>query len=119
MDEADRAGRPPTSYWFSSAFIRMRRFGLSSISFGTRTITPHGLWPRVPERKDDFVWENDKVAYRVYGPALQAMGEITSGIDVWSKRVPDLIVNAWYNAMRKVSARTIPAFVSQRFGAGP
>ncbi|HUX27321.1 MAG TPA: DUF4861 family protein, partial [Terracidiphilus sp.] len=51
----------------------------------------------VPERMDDFAWENDKVAYRVYGPALQATGEITSGIDVWSKRVPDLIINAWYN----------------------
>jgi hypothetical protein len=51
----------------------------------------------VPERKDDFAWENDQVAFRVYGPALQATGEITSGIDVWSKRVPDLIVNAWYN----------------------
>jgi hypothetical protein len=50
----------------------------------------------VPERKDDFAWENDKVAYRVYGPALQATGEISSGIDVWSKRVSDLIVNDWY-----------------------
>lgn len=50
----------------------------------------------VPERKDDFAWENDKVAYRVYGPALQAAGEITSGIDVWSKRVPALIVDDWY-----------------------
>jgi hypothetical protein len=50
----------------------------------------------VPERKDDFAWENDKVAYRVYGPALQATGEISSGIDVWSKRVPALIVNDWY-----------------------
>ncbi len=60
-------------------------------------ITPPMVYGRVvPERKDDFVWENDKVAYRVYGPALQATGEITSGIDVWSKRVPDLIVNAWY-----------------------
>lgn len=51
----------------------------------------------VPERKDDFAWENDKVAHRVYGPALQATGEITSGIDVWSKRVPDLVVNAFYS----------------------
>lgn len=51
----------------------------------------------VPERKDDFAWENDKVAYRVYGPALQATGEITSGIDVWSKRAPSLIINAWYS----------------------
>jgi unsaturated rhamnogalacturonyl hydrolase len=50
----------------------------------------------VPERKDDFAWENDKVAYRVYGPALQAGGEISSGIDVWSKRVPALIINEWY-----------------------
>lgn len=50
----------------------------------------------VPERKDDFAWENDKVAYRVYGPALQADGEISSGIDVWSKRVPALIINDWY-----------------------
>lgn len=50
----------------------------------------------VPERKDDFAWENDKVAYRIYGPALQATGEISSGIDVWSKRVSDLIINDWY-----------------------
>jgi hypothetical protein len=50
----------------------------------------------VPERKDDFAWENDKVAYRVYGPALQATGEVSSGIDVWSKRVSDLIINDWY-----------------------
>ena len=50
----------------------------------------------VPERKDDFAWENDRVAYRVYGPALQAAGEISSGIDVWSKRVPALIINDWY-----------------------
>ena len=28
----------------------------------------------VPERMDDFAWENDRVAYRVYGPALQATG---------------------------------------------
>ena len=51
----------------------------------------------VPERKDDFAWENDKVAYRVYGPALEATGEISSGIDVWSKRVPALIINDWYH----------------------
>jgi hypothetical protein len=50
----------------------------------------------VPERKDDFAWENDKVAYRVYGPALQTTGEISSGIDVWSKRISDLVINDWY-----------------------
>ena len=49
-----------------------------------------------PERKDDFAWENQQVAYRIYGPALQATGEITSGIDVWSKRVPNFVIDNFY-----------------------
>ena len=28
-----------------------------------------------PERMDDMAWENDLVAFRAYGPALQAKGE--------------------------------------------
>ncbi|MDB6169584.1 MAG: hypothetical protein JWM88_2448 [Verrucomicrobia bacterium] len=55
----------------------------------------------VPERFDDFAWENDKVGHRTYGPALAtpAAGKdflVTSGLDVWCKRVPDLIVDRWY-----------------------
>ncbi len=49
-----------------------------------------------PERKDDFAWENELVTYRVYGPALQATGEIASGIDVWSKRVPNFVIDSFY-----------------------
>lgn len=49
-----------------------------------------------PERKDDFAWENQFVTYRIYGPALQATGEITSGIDVWSKRVPNFVIDTFY-----------------------
>ncbi len=49
-----------------------------------------------PERKDDFAWENELVTYRIYGPALQAAGEITSGIDVWSKRVPNFVIDSFY-----------------------
>ncbi|MEI6945579.1 DUF4861 family protein [Paraflavisolibacter sp. H34] len=52
----------------------------------------------VPERKDDFAWENDKVAFRMYGPALQASGEVSSGIDVWAKRTRELVINRWYQA---------------------
>src|SRR5580658_486805 len=48
------------------------------------------------ERKDDFAWENEVVAYRIYGPALEATGEITSGIDVWSKRVPNFVIDNFY-----------------------
>ncbi len=50
----------------------------------------------VPERKDDFTWENDKVAFRVYGPALEATGEVSSGIDVWAKRTDKMIIDKWY-----------------------
>jgi hypothetical protein len=50
----------------------------------------------VPERKDDFAWENDRIAYRMYGPALEATGEISNGIDVWVKSTKNLILDKWY-----------------------
>jgi hypothetical protein len=50
----------------------------------------------VPTRKDDFAWENDRIAYRMYGPALEASGEISSGVDVWVKSVRNLILDKWY-----------------------
>jgi len=32
------------------------------------------VWGRLmPERKDDFAWENDRVAFRIYGNALKAI----------------------------------------------
>ncbi len=50
----------------------------------------------VPERKDDFAWENDRIAFRMYGPALEATGEISSGVDVWVKSVEYPIIDKWY-----------------------
>ncbi len=49
-----------------------------------------------PERKDDFAWENDRTAYRVYGPALQRTGERSFGTDVWTKNTPELVVEQRY-----------------------
>lgn len=49
-----------------------------------------------PERVDDIAWENDRTAYRVYGPALQRTGEKAFGIDVWVKNTPDLEVEKRY-----------------------
>ena len=60
------------------------------------TSVPQVFGREAPERKDDFAWENKFVAYRVYGPALEATGEITSGIDVWSKRVPNFVIDSFY-----------------------
>lgn len=58
----------------------------------------------VPERTDDYAWENNRVAFRTYGPKAQKMvedgvpgGTLTSGIDAWLKRVEYPIINSWYH----------------------
>ncbi len=50
---------------------------------------------QVTERKDDFAWENDRIAFRMYGPAL-ASENPSNGVDVWLKRTDSLIVNKFY-----------------------
>lgn len=49
----------------------------------------------VPERLDDLAWENDKVAFRMYGPALRDSAE-DSGIDAWFKKVHYPVLDKWY-----------------------
>jgi len=49
----------------------------------------------VPEREDDFTWENDKVAFRVYGPSSGGKGSV-SGVDPWFKKVDYSIIDNWY-----------------------
>lgn len=51
----------------------------------------------VPERKDDFAWENDRIAHRVYGKALEKTPkEMAYGVDVWVKRTDSLVINKRY-----------------------
>jgi unsaturated rhamnogalacturonyl hydrolase len=57
--------------------------------------TPRAWARLVPERKDDLAWENDRVAFRIYGPALRP-GPEDSGIDLWTKRVPRPVIEKWY-----------------------
>ncbi len=54
----------------------------------------------VPERADDFVWENNLVAYRAYGKALE--GNPTSpGFDLWVKLPGQLVADKWYAEAQK------------------
>lgn len=49
----------------------------------------------VPERADDFVFENDLIAGRFYGKALE--GNPTSpGLDIWVKLPGKLVADEWY-----------------------
>lgn len=50
----------------------------------------------VPERKDDFAWENDRIAFRMYGKALETASDNATGTDIWSKRTDKLVLDAWY-----------------------
>lgn len=49
-----------------------------------------------PERNSDFAWENDLIAFRMYGPGESANMTVNSGVDAWLKRVPYPILNKWY-----------------------
>ena len=79
------------------AAVRKGGVARFTVSKGT-----HGQFPMVchgrlhPERKDDFAWENDRGAYRVYGPALERSKERSYGIDVWTKNTPELVVDDRY-----------------------
>lgn len=53
----------------------------------------------VQERRDDFAWENDRVAHRMYGAALEAWPQeplTSSAVDVWAKSTRRLVINDWY-----------------------
>lgn len=68
----------------------------------------------VPERIDDYAWENNRVAFRMYGPTAQRMvengvsgGTLSSGIDAWLKKVDYPIINKWYKKEQKLMEHII------------
>jgi unsaturated rhamnogalacturonyl hydrolase len=48
-----------------------------------------------PEHRSDIAWENDRMAFRVYGPGHRDATH-AGGIDVWSKRTREPILAKWY-----------------------
>jgi outer membrane murein-binding lipoprotein Lpp len=53
----------------------------------------------VRERFDDFCWENDRIAHRMYGKALETWVReplTSSTVDIWSKRTAHMVINDWY-----------------------
>lgn len=73
----------------------------------SRAFTVEAVAPETPakqrafvmhyEPRDDVAWENERVAFRTYGEGLWELEDlISSGIDVWTKRTRDLVVDSWY-----------------------
>jgi hypothetical protein len=55
----------------------------------------------VPERKEDFAWENDKIAFRMYGKELEnTPKEMAYGMDVWVKSTQRMVINERYKRGR-------------------
>ncbi len=81
-----------------------KQFELSQVEPSSKPKTEVYCYSRfVPERTDDYAWENNKVAFRTFGPVAQKMvedgvkgGTLSSGIDAWLKRVEFPIINKWY-----------------------
>ena len=82
--------------------------GEKSVTYFVET-TDHPVAPfparvfarHVPERLDDFAWENDRMAHRAYGARLNTSeagkSQLRSaGLDYWAKKVRYLIVDRWY-----------------------
>lgn len=73
----------------------------SALTFGIQKGKPENIVVKtyarfVPERKDDFAWENDRIAFRTYGKAIEKTKEDAYGLDVWVKRTDKMIINERY-----------------------
>jgi hypothetical protein len=72
-------------------------FAGAKVNYSKEQFKAHGRFVR--ERFDDFAWENDRIAHRMYGRALEAWkGEplTSSTVDIWSKRTPRMVIDEWY-----------------------
>lgn len=68
---------------------------LSLTACHKEAVQPKVFGRYVPERKDDFAWENEYAAFRMYGPALKAENP-SNGVDLWLKASPELVVDSFY-----------------------
>lgn len=79
-------------------------------SFGPRDVrrfTVEAVAPATPAKqrvfamhtdpRDDVAWESDRIGFRIYGQGLWKVDSLlSSGMDVWVKRVRTPIVEKWY-----------------------
>lgn len=73
-----------------------------SKNFTVEAVAPAAMKPRTyvyhDDPRDDIAWENDRIAFRIYGQGIWKTPDslVSSGIDVWPKRVRDLVIDKWY-----------------------
>jgi len=84
----------PEEILFQTGFAAKEQKSFRVRAQTSRTEFPPKVDARFVLPREDLAWENDRVAFRMYGPAMAA--DVRNGIDVWTKRVRSLIVQKWY-----------------------
>jgi rhamnogalacturonyl hydrolase YesR len=83
------------------AFAQAAKMGIETVA----PLKEQGLYtiadsPEIPRtyvkyaRGRDVAWENDRIAFRVFGPEVR--NKVGSGVDVWAKSVDYPILEKWY-----------------------
>ncbi len=72
-----------------------------------------------PERLEDIAFENDRIGFRLYGPALQKRGEKGFGHDVWVKRTTELVLDKLYRDDPRLSFHHDHGLALDCYGVGP
>jgi len=95
--------KPADEFVFQSDFApnETKTFTLAAGTPAPYEPKVYGRW--VPERHDDFAWENDRISFRIYGPELEIVEPASSGVDVWPKRTRSLTVNKWYQIAQSIN----------------
>lgn len=104
----DKSGAQVPSQVYSEADGRTRLLFQASVPAGSKTEYvvkageredyPVKAYSRhVPERMDDYAYENNVVAGRIYGPALEFPR--TFGSDIWLKCTERLVIDDWFKKM--------------------
>lgn len=95
-------GNKTAQYLIFQADVTAKSKSVYYLTKGTPAVTVPRTFARfVPERKDDFAWENDLCAYRMYGPALVNENP-SNGVDIWLKCTDNLVVDKrYFNELQK------------------
>lgn len=76
----------------------------------------------VPERLDDFAFENDRAVFRIYGPALEktdGLSKMGSGVDAWGKAVRTPVIDRMYASGKYHNAELGYGIDAYKVGTGP
>jgi pectinesterase len=84
----------PEELLFQSAFAPDQQKTFTVRGVAGQSVFPALVDARFVLPREDLAWENDRIAFRIYG-SVKA-GDVRNGIDVWTKRVRSLIVQKWY-----------------------